>query len=116
MACRGSGVRVPSDPLREGRDACRAIPGSAERVHRTEISFALVRSFATAYVKSHYLELGVYLNRQVESPRPRATIAVSKTVWLHRYSLRRVEQFVETMRALIAEAAATVGPGARRNT
>jgi hypothetical protein len=95
------------------RDACRAIPGAVERIHRTEISFALARSFATAYIKSHYLELGVYLTRQETDPPPRASVAVSKTVWLNRYSLRERERFDERMRELIREAAATVGPGAR---
>ena len=97
------------------RDCCREIPDAVERVHRTEISFAVARSFATAYVKSHYLELGIYLTRRVETPRPRATVPVSKTVWLNRYSLRELEQFDDTLRGLIREAAETVGPGARRD-
>jgi hypothetical protein len=96
------------------REVCRGIPGAEERIHRTEISFALARSFATAYLKSHYLELGVYLLRRVEEPRPRAVVPVSTTVWLNRYSLRHLEQFDGTLHALIREAAETVGPGARR--
>ena len=95
------------------REVCRRIPGARERVHRTEISFALTRSFATAYVKNHYLELGVYLLRPVTDPQPRVAFRASKTVWLNRYSLRHLEQFGSALRELIDEAASTVGPGIR---
>lgn len=98
------------------RDFCRGLPGVEERITATQISFARARSFATAYVKSHYLELGIDLLRQVEDPRPRATVPVSKTVWLNRYSLRELSGFDERLRELIREAADTVGPGARRAT
>ena len=91
------------------RDFCRGLPGVEERVHATQVSYARRRVFASAYVKSHYLELGIDLLREVEDPRPRATVPVSKTVWLNRYSLRELDRFDDTMRALIREAAETVG-------
>jgi hypothetical protein len=94
------------------RDFCRTLPGVEERIHATDITFARARSFASAYVKSHYLELGIELRRTVTAPRPRASFATSKTVVMHRYSLRRREDFDAALRELIREAADTVGPGA----
>jgi hypothetical protein len=96
------------------RDFCRSLPDVEERITATQISFARARSFATAYLKSHYLELGIDLLREVDDPRPRAVVPVSKTVRLNRYSLRELADFDERFRDLIREAADTVGPGARR--
>ena len=98
------------------REVCARIPGAVERIHRTEISFALVRSFATAYVKNHYFELGVYLLRPVSEPPPRVAFRTSKTVWLNRYSLRYSAQFDSELQGLIREAAQTVGVGVARQT
>lgn len=96
------------------RDCCRALPDVEERVHTAEIAYARERVFASAYIKSHYLELGIELTREVTEPRPRTAFATSKTVTMHRYSLRHLDQFDDRIRALIAEAADTVGPGFRR--
>jgi len=95
------------------RDFCRTIPEVQERIHSSEIAYARNRVFASAYVKSHYLELGIELLREVDDPKPRTRFPTTKTVTMHRYSLRRIEQFDERLRALIQEAADTVGPGAR---
>lgn len=95
------------------REFCRALPDMEERIHSADITFARARSFASAYVKSHYLELGIELRRTVTTPTPRTSFPTSKTVMMHRYSLRRLEDFDERIRELIREAADTVGPGAR---
>lgn len=96
------------------RDYCRTLPDVTERVHTSEIAFARKRVFASAYVKSHYLELGIELLREVDDPLPRTSFATSKRVTMHRYSLRQLTQFDDRIKALIAEAAETVGPGMRR--
>lgn len=93
------------------RDFCRSMPDVTERIHSADITYAGVRAFASAYIKSHYLEVGIELLRTVSSPKPRTSFATSKQVKMHRYSLRRLEQFDDDIRALIREAAETVGPG-----
>src|SRR5689334_10265792 len=91
------------------REFCRTLPDVEERIHSADITFARARSFASAYVKSHYLELGIELRRTVTTPTPRTSFPTSKTVVMHRYSLRRLEDFDERIRELIREAADTVG-------
>jgi hypothetical protein len=96
------------------RDACRALGDDVEeRVHVTEIAFARTRVFASAYIKSHYLEIGIELAREVTDPAPRASFASTKRFFLHRYSLRELAAFTSDIRALLAEAYETVGPGSR---
>jgi len=95
------------------RDFCRSLPDVEERIHSADVTYARARSFASAYIKSHYLELGIELRRTVTEPRPRASFATGSSVVMHRYSLRRLEQFDDAIRELIREAADTVGPGAR---
>lgn len=95
------------------RDFCRGLPDVEERVSSSQIAYAGTRIFTSAYVKSHYLELGIELLREVDDPRPRAAFPTSRRVTMHRYSLRRLEQFDESMCSLIREAAQTVGPGLR---
>ena len=99
--------------LRAFRDFCRGLPDVAERIHTSEIAYARRRVFASAYVKSHYLELGIELTRTVSSPKPRTTFATTKRVTMHRYSLRHLEDFDDAVKALVREAADTVGPGAQ---
>ncbi len=96
------------------RDFCRSLPEVEERVHSSEIAYARRRVFASAYVKSSYLELGIELLRTVTDPRPRTSFATSKKVTMHRYSLRHLDGFDDAIRALLVEAADTVGPGMRR--
>jgi hypothetical protein len=95
------------------RDFCRGLPNVEERIHTSQVAYARVRVFASGYIKSHYLELGIELLREVADPKPRATFATSKRVTMHRYSLRHLEQFDDAIRDLIREAAETVGPGTR---
>lgn len=95
------------------RDFCRALPDVDERIHSSEIAFARRRVFASAYIKSHYLELGIELPREVKRPRPRTTFATTKRVTMHRYSLRHLDGFDDAIKELIREAWETVGPGFR---
>ncbi len=95
------------------RDYCAGLPDSRERITSSQIAFAGKRTFASAYIKSHYLEIGIELLRRVTDPPPRTAFATTKKVTMHRYSLRHLEEFNEAIRALIAEAAETVGPGFR---
>lgn len=96
------------------RDYCRSLDDVEERIHSSEIAYARKRAFASGYIKSHYLELGIELRRSVTDPKPRTSFATSKHVTMHRYSLRHLEQFDDAVRALIRESAETVGPGTRR--
>lgn len=95
------------------RDFCRGLDGVEERVTSSQIAFARRRNFASAYIKSHYLELGIELRREVTDPPPRASFPTSRSVLMHRYSLRQLEQFDARIRQLIHEAWETVGPGTR---
>lgn len=95
------------------RDFCRGLADVHERVSSSQVAYAGTSIFTSAYVKSHYLELGIELLREVDEPRPRTSFATSRKVTMHRYSLRHLEQFDQSIHALIREAAQTVGPGAR---
>lgn len=95
------------------RRFCRDLDDVEERVTSSQIAFARRRIFASAYVKSHYLEVGVELRREVSTPKPRTAFRTSKSVVMHRYSLRELEQFDDGIRDLIREAWETVGPGTR---
>jgi hypothetical protein len=95
------------------RDFCSSLPDVQERVHSADVAFARVRTFASAYIKSHYLELGIELLREVRDPPPRTAFPTSKKVWMNRYSLRRLDQFDDRIRSLLYEAWQTVGPGTR---
>ena len=86
------------------RDYCRKLGDVDERVHTSEIAFAVKRVFASAYIKGHYLEVGIDLPRVVTTPKPRATVATTKTRTLHRYSLRELKQFDAGIKKLIREA------------
>lgn len=96
------------------RDYCRKLGSDVdERVTSSQISFARKRVFASAYIKSHYLELGVELTRVVTDPKPRTSFATTKRFTMHRYSLRELSGFDSAIKKLLREAYDTVGPGSR---
>lgn len=95
------------------RNFCRALPDTHERVSSSQVAYAGTRNFTSAYIKSHYLEVGIELLREVDDPLPRSAFATSNQVTMHRYSLRHLEQFDDSIHTLIREAAQTVGPGFR---
>ncbi|MGN6502274.1 MAG: DUF5655 domain-containing protein [Pseudolysinimonas sp.] len=98
------------------RDYCRSLGADVdERVHSADVTYAITRAFASAYNKSHYLEVGIELTREVRRPKPRTSFATTKRVWMHRYSLRELSDFDDEIRALVREAYETVGPGFTRN-
>lgn len=99
--------------LRAYRDFCRRLPGVVERIHSADVTYAVTRSFTSAYIKSHYLEVGIELTRTVDDPAPRTSFATTKRFIMHRYSLRELADFDGPIRDLIREAAETVGPGSR---
>ena len=101
------------DKIRAFRNFCRTLPEVEERIHSTDVTYAGKRSFTSAYIKSHYLEIGIELQRTVTNPKPRTSFSTSKKVTMHRYSLRQIEDFDDSIRDLIVEAAETVGPGTR---
>lgn len=52
------------------RDFCRGLPAVQERVSSSQVSFAGTGIFTSAYIKSHYLELGICPVYAIRSPRP----------------------------------------------
>ncbi len=99
--------------IRAFRDFCQTLPDVEERIHSADVTYARKRSFTSADIKSHYLEIGIELQRTVTNPKPRTSFSTSKKVIMHRYSLRQLEDFDGSIRDLIIEAAETVGPGTR---
>ena len=57
------------------RDFCRTLPDVEERIHTSQIAYARQRVFVSAYVKSHYMELGIELLSVVRRPETRTSIA-----------------------------------------
>ncbi|TCK25231.1 DUF5655 domain-containing protein [Pseudonocardia endophytica] len=96
------------------RTFCRGLPDVEEQVHTSQVQYRRTRIFTSGYVKSHYLEIGLELMREASHPRLRTAFPTSKTVIMHRITLRDPEQFDDDLRALIEEARTTVGPGLRR--
>ncbi|MTD15338.1 hypothetical protein GIS00_15450 [Nakamurella sp. YIM 132087] len=99
--------------IRHYRDVCRALPGAEERVHTSQVQYARKRIFTSAYVKSHYLEIGLELLRTAEHPKLRTSFASSKKVTMHRITLRELDQFDDALVDLLRESCETVGPGLR---
>jgi len=95
------------------REFCRGLPGVHEEVHSSEVQYRVKRIFTSAYVKSHYLEIGVELVREATHPQLRTSFATSKRVTMHRLTLTTMKQLESTF-DLIREARETVGPGFRR--
>ncbi|CAN5706401.1 hypothetical protein BH18ACT7_BH18ACT7_00540 [soil metagenome] len=95
------------------RDFGRSLPDTEERVHTTQVQYARKRIFTSSYIKSHYLEIGVELQREATHPMLRTTFPTSKKVVMHRLTLREREQFDDALRELITQAWETVGPGLR---
>lgn len=96
------------------RTFCRSLPDAVEQVHTSQVQYRRKRIFTSGYVKSHYLEIGVELLREAAHPMLRTAFPTSKTVIMHRITLRAPEQFDDDLRALLTEACETVGPGVRR--
>jgi hypothetical protein len=94
------------------RTHLRRIPHAEERVHRTEVSYARDRVFASAYVKSGWLEVAIHLLRTVDHPLLRMAFATTQKVTTHRFTLGSPDQLA-SLDDLFREAAETVGPGTR---
>jgi len=95
------------------REFGRSLPETEERVHTKQIQYSRKRIFTSGYIKSHYLEIGVELPREASHPKLRTAFSTSKTVVMHRITLREPEHFDGALRDLITEAWQTVGPGLR---
>ena len=95
------------------RSLVGSLDGVSERIHTKEIDFALKRVFTSAYVKSHWLEVGIDLTRQLSGvDHLRTSFASTKTVFTHRFTLSSASQ-LGALRPLLVEARDTVGPGFR---
>ena len=92
------------------RSACAALPDTEERVHATEVQYAVRRIFTSGYLKSHWLEISIDLLREAEHPLLRAVFPTTKKVFTHRLTLSEPGQ-VHSVIDLIREAHDDVGPG-----
>jgi hypothetical protein len=88
------------------------IPDVEERVHRTEVAYARERVFASAYVKSGWLEVAIDLLRKADHPLLKTAFATTTKVTTHRFTLGSPDQLAR-IDELFREAADTVGPGTR---
>lgn len=95
------------------RTFCRDLPDVVEQVHTSQVQYRRKRIFTSGYVKSHYLEIGLELLREASHPKLRAVFRTSRTVIMHRITLREQGQFDDELRSLLSEARETVGPGLR---
>lgn len=94
------------------RGLCLALPGTEERVHRTEVAYAVRRVYAAAFPLRHGLEVAVDLLRPVDHPGLREAFPTTRRVVTNRLRVETVEA-VEDLADLLAEAHETVGPGTR---
>ena len=83
-----------------------------ERVHATEVAFAVKRVFTSAHIKSHRLQLVIDLLREAEHPLLRATFHTTAKVITHRLDATTAAE-IDSLVALLREARDTVGPGTR---
>jgi hypothetical protein len=95
------------------RDRGLALGDVEMRVNRTDVSFARKRVFASAYVKSHWLEVGIELLRRAEHPRLRTAFPTTKKVTMHRLTFGSVDELDDAFDELLREAWKTVRPGTR---
>ncbi len=89
-----------------------ALPGVEERVHATEVAFAVHRVFTSGYMKSHWLEISIDLLREADVPGLKMAFTTTKKVWTHRFTIGSADQ-LPPLKPLIVEACETVGPGTR---
>lgn len=94
------------------RRRCAALPDVEERVHHTELQFAVERVFTSGYMKSHHLEIAIDLLRIAENPHLRQAFHTTRRVITHRLTIDSVQE-LDTAMDLIREAHETVGPGSR---
>lgn len=94
-------------------DRVRRIPEVREEVHRSLVQWRRSRIFASAYVKSHWLEVSIDLLREAQHPELRRSFASTKRVTTHHLTFRSIDQLDAALDDLLREAAETVGPGTR---
>lgn len=95
------------------REIAGAFDDGHEQIHRTEIRFVRDRHYASAFVKSHRLEIAVDLLRQAPHPLLLKAFRTTRRVITHRLTIERLEQLDASIEELVAEAYETVGPGTR---
>jgi hypothetical protein len=95
------------------RAFCTALPGVTEEVHRTELRYRVARTFAVGFLLAHRLELAIDLPERVEHPRLLVAFPTTKRVVTHRLSLPGLDDFDDTVKALLQRAHDEVGPGFR---
>ena len=92
------------------REFAMSHDGVTESVKRTEIAWSRQRIFTSAYVKSHWLEIGVDLTEEVSHPLLRTVYPTSKRIFTHRFTLSKASE-VRSVMKFIRKARKDVGPG-----
>lgn len=92
------------------RDRVGKLKGVEEEVHSAQIQYRVKRIFTSAYVKSHWLEIGVDLLEKVEHPLLRTVYPTGSKVFTHRFTLSKPSEVGSVMK-FIRKSRDTVGPG-----
>ena len=95
------------------RELVASLDGVEERIHAKEIDFAVKRVFSSAYVKSHWLEVGIELTRvAAREPHLRSHFSSGSRTTMHRFTLSTAAQLTR-LKPLLIESRDSVGPGFR---
>lgn len=84
-----------------------------ERVHRTEVAWAVKRVFAVAFILRGRLEVAIDLLRAVEHEQLHQAFPTTARVVTNRLTFSSLDQLDETVAELLQEAHDRVGPGTR---
>lgn len=95
------------------RERALSLPEVEERIHRTEVQYAVRRIFTAGFVRSHRLEIAIDLLRDVDHRLLRDAFHTTQRVITHRFALSAVEDLDDEIIEWLSEAHETVGPGTR---
>ena len=95
------------------RSFIEPLDGVTEHVTSSQIAWKRTRTFATGYVKSHYLEISIDLTRTDDHPRLKEAFHTTKKVVTHRFTIHSLDELDGSIKKLVREAWETVGPGFR---
>jgi hypothetical protein len=84
-----------------------------ERVHRTEVSWAVRRVFASAFIYAERLEVVIDLLRRVDHPALLQAFPTTRKIQTHRFTFTATGQMDAAIEDLLVEAHDNVGPGTR---
>ena len=95
------------------REIVDPLDGVTENVTVTQVTWKRTRIFTSGYIKSHNVEVAIDLLRTENHPLLKAAFPTSKQIITHRFTIHSLEEFDDSIAALVVEAWETVGPGFR---